>query len=111
MSIIEHRPASYPRERCKELRARCLHQARKHKDNGNKTNAVEWLGYALYWHTRVCNPAFSVDQAQDHAHKRGTRWNVRSAAVQAATVKAVTMGAPMVSESRAAFASAMAGAV
>lgn len=84
-------PTGYSIARCRELRARCMEQARKRKDSGLKRDVIDWCGYALYWHCRVTHAGLSADAAQDLAHKRGAKWNVRSAAVQTATLKAVTM--------------------
>jgi hypothetical protein len=55
-AAVAARPAPailYPRERCAELRARCMMQARKHRDAGRKSDAATWVGYAVYWSTRT----------------------------------------------------------
>lgn len=87
-------PTGYSIAKCRENRAKCIEQARKRKDNGNRLDMMNWLGYALYWHARVTHAGKSADECQDIASARGTRWNVRSAAVQAATLKAITMNPP-----------------
>lgn len=87
-------PTGYSIPRCRELRAKCVEQARKRKDAGMKTETIDWMGYALYWHVRVTHAGKSVAECQDIAATRGRRWNVRSAAVQAATIKASTMNPP-----------------
>jgi hypothetical protein len=82
-------PYRYPVERCRELRARAMEQARKRKDARRPmAEILEWVGHALHWHIRVTRPELSSDDVFTVAHLRGQRFAVRSPAAMVATAVA-----------------------
>lgn len=83
--------ALYPRDRCRELRARCMAQARKYRDANRRPVALHWIGHALYWSARA-STGLAPDDAQAVAYRRGARYGVRSPAEIADTAARAAAG-------------------
>ena len=83
----------YPAERCRENRARCMEQARKRKAAGRpRTDVMEWVGNALFWHVRVTRPGLTWGETMDATAARAVSLNRRTAAAVEATRAAAVAG-------------------
>lgn len=59
---------------CRKMRRTAMMQARKHKDGGDTSRCLEWLGYALYWSRRASNRTELQDATQTHTSLRMLAW-------------------------------------